>query len=161
MAMLTPIAPYIFAAATAGSAASKVMSGIESSRAAAFEEQQLKIKSDLARTAAAQSEARRRDDLTSALETISAVWAGRGVSMDSPTLRAVAGNEAGREERNIRAERLNYLTQADLYRQGAEFQGRRRRMSLLAGDIGALTTLAGGAFNYADYTRRQRTSPLA
>ena len=49
---------------TALQATSQIMMGREQSRAAAFEQEQLQIQEQMTRTAAAQDETRRRDELT-------------------------------------------------------------------------------------------------
>lgn len=150
--------PLLIGAMVAGSAASAVtglaasrnsayasqMAGQESSRAAEFENQQLKIQSETAKIAADQAEAKRRSELVSSLETIQAIRAGRGVGAGSPTGAAIYGGAIDDEERNIATERFNYLQKSDISRRAAEMASRKARTSLLAGDLTAQSELLSG-----------------
>lgn len=112
------------------------MAGEETARAAEFERQQLEIQAQTERTAADQAEAQRRRDLTSNLETIQALRAGRGVGASSPTGTAILTNEIAEQERNINIERANARSRADLSRRASLLAGRKARTSLLAGQLG-------------------------
>lgn len=131
------------------SAVGSVMAGREQSRASAWEKQQLNIQSQQASTAAAQSEARRREELTASLETIQAYRAGHGVALDSPTGAAILQGTTEDQERDMRTERLNYLLKSDQSRIAADFAGRRARTSLLAGFMGAGEAIASTGFKIA------------
>lgn len=137
---MSGLEPIIMMAAVGGSAlaaSGSIMAGQEKSRAALFEQQQLKIQEQQGKTAAAQAEAQRRDELTSSLETISAIRAGRGVGSQSPTGLAIFDEMTANAERDIGIEKSNYLTRADMSRQAAEMSGRKAKTALLAGYLGA------------------------
>jgi hypothetical protein len=147
-------------ASTALSAASSIAAGNEKSSAAALEQQQLlgqqqALDREAANTkiAADQTEARRRNELVSNLETIQSLRAGRGVGSASPTGMAILNNFTNVSEGDISAERFSYLSKADQYRMGAinagtaaEQAGRRSQTSLLAGYLGAGQAVASGIF---------------
>lgn len=142
------------------SAVGSVMSGREQSRAAAFEKQQLDIQSKTALIAADQAEARRREELTSNLETIQAIRAGRGVGSNSPGGQAILTSVIDDQESDIATERFNYLQKSDISRRASEMAGRKARTSLLAGYIGAGADILGSvgkaAGTYAYPTTRAR-----
>lgn len=154
--------PLLIGAVVAGTATTAVgheMAGQEASRAAAFETQQLDIQAQSARTAADQSEARRREELTSQMETIQALRAGRGVGSNSPGGEAILTSAIDNQERDIAIERSNYMTKADLSRRASELSARKAQTSLLAGDLSAAgdifssATKIGGIYGYPS-TRR-------
>lgn len=131
---------------TALTATSQVMQGREQARAADFENQQLSIQEQATRTAAMQDEARRRDELTSNLETIQAIRAGRGVGAGSPGGMAILDSITSDAERDIGISKSNYATKADLTRRAGEMAQGRGRMSLLAGYLGAGATVGNAAY---------------
>ena len=135
-------------AGTAMQAAGSVMKGVEQSKAAAFEEQQLKTQAQMYKTAAAQDEAKRREDLVSSLESIQAIQAGRGVGAASPTSMAILDNVSDKGERDIRTARINLLTRADQSRMAAEMAGDKAQVSLLSGFLGAGSAIADAGFKY-------------
>lgn len=154
--------PLLIGAAVAGGVTQAVghsMAGREAATSAAFEQQQLQVQSQVAKTNADQAEARRREELTSNLETIMAIRAGRGVGSVSPTGEAIYTSAIEDEERNIATERANYLQKADMSRRAAELAGRKSRTSLLAGNLQAagdifnVGTRVAGIYNYPS-TRR-------
>ena len=128
------------------SATGSIMRGIEESNAASFQQQQLKIQEQQTRTAAQQAEARRREELTSNLETIQTIRAGRNVGLTSPTGTASMESIIGAGERDILTERINYRSRADALRMGAEMAGNRAGYSLLAGGLGAGASLTGTGY---------------
>ena len=121
------------------------MAGVETSRAAEFERQQLEIQAQTQHIAADQAEARRREELTSSLEHIQAIRASRGVGSNSPTGTAILTSAIDDEERAIATERFNHMQAADIARRAALMAGRKARTSLLAGDL----TAASGLFSTA------------
>jgi hypothetical protein len=125
------------------------MAGQEASRAAAFEQQQLEIQAQTGKVAADQQEARRRDELTSNLETIQAIRAGRGVGSGSPTGEAILTSAIDTQERDIGIERFNYRQKADLFSRAAEMQGRKARTSLIAGDLSVAADIFGAGSRIA------------
>lgn len=141
------------------SATGTAMAGRESSRAAAFEASQLRgqeaeldRQSQEYRIAGAQTEARRREELTSSLETIMAIRAGRGVGEVSPTASAIFESTLSDERRDVRTERLNYLSRSEQARLSARNAGlsaglakKRAKTSLLAGYLGAAGDLVSAA----------------
>ena len=138
------------------SATSTIMEGRERSAAASFEAQQLEGRSgeysrqeQEYRIAAAQTEARRREELTTSLETIAAIRAGRGVGAASPTGLTILENLSRDESRDIRTERLNYLTRAEQAKINAKnantaagLARRKSRMSLISSYVEAGAGLA-------------------
>ncbi|MCC6315352.1 MAG: hypothetical protein IT337_15215 [Thermomicrobiales bacterium] len=125
--------------------------GQEEAAAAEFERQQLLIQEQMTRIAATQAETRRREDLVSSIETIQAIAAGRGVGLASPTLGAAIESARAGTERDIRIERLNYLTKAEQSAALAGQAGRKARYSLLAGDLSAASTIASGVSRAASF----------
>lgn len=144
-----PLAIGATVASSGLQAAGTFMAGRERAGAAAFEREQQQRRSEVLQTAAAQSEARRRDELTSTLQTIMALRAGRGGGFDSPSFNAALDKTTEDAERDIRTERLNLLMQSDTARMGAEMLRRRKRFDLLSGEIGAVGQLAGGLTSIA------------
>lgn len=144
--------PLLIAGVVGGSAtaaAGHEMAGREAARSATFEQQQLEIQSQTAKTNADQAETARRTELTSNLETIMAIRAGRGVGSGSPTGEAIYTSAIDQQERDIATERANYLTKADLSRRGAEMAARKAKTSLIAGDLAAAGDIFGGASKIA------------
>lgn len=129
---------------TATSIFGQQMAGQEANRAAQFEAQQLERQSRSYLTAAAQDEAARRRDLESSLETIQVMRAGRGVGPDSPTGRAILESTTDTAERAIGTSKANILDKASASELAAGQIRRKGRASLLAADIGSLTTAASG-----------------
>lgn len=135
------------ASAVAGSAASaygSVKAGQEKYLDAQFEREQLKAAEQQNKIAASQAEAHRRDELTSSLETIQALRAGRNTGTYSPTGRAIMGNVVDDAERDIITERVNYMQRADLNRRAAFLAERKGKASLLAGTLGAVEAVSSG-----------------
>jgi hypothetical protein len=130
----------------ATSAVGSVMGGRERARAQAFESEEARRRSDEFRIAGAQAETRRREQLTSSLETIMAIRAGRGVGEGSPTALASTGGIVEDESRDVRTERLNYLTRSEQQRLASDMLRRQSRMSLLSGYFSALGDIAGTGF---------------
>ena len=120
------------------------MAARETSYAAGVEEQQLRQQENMTRTAAQQAEARRREELTSSLETIDAIRAGRGLSLTSPTGKAIYDETIELAERDIGVEKANDAAKAEQIRTSANLTARRRRMSLIAGDVASVGDLASG-----------------
>lgn len=136
---------------TALSATGQVMSGQEKAAASDFEAAQYRVQEQRMRTAAAEDEAARRRELTSNLETIAAIRAGRGVGSASPTGMAIFDDILSRGEDEIGISRTNYLLKAEQGRQAALMSERRARSSLLAGYLGAAESVASAGFKYATF----------
>lgn len=144
--------PLLVAGTVAGSAASaygSLRSGQEKYLDAQFEKEQLKIAEEQNKTAAMQAETARREELTSSLETIQALRAGRNTGTYSPTGRAMLGNTVDDAEGDIITERVNYMQRADQNRRAAFLSERKGKASLLAGQIGAFEAVASGATKLA------------
>lgn len=141
-------------AGTVLQAGGQVMAGREQARAAAYEQQQLQIQSDMARTRAAQVEAQRAQELEAQIGTIAAIRGGRNVGQFSPTGTAIFEGVTEEKEKQGRTERVNALVQADQYARGAEMAGMRRSAApwLTLANVGG--TIAGGL------TRAGRTGLL-
>jgi hypothetical protein len=134
---------------TAASAGSQMMAAGEKSAAAQFESQQYEQQAQAARTAAVQDEAARRRDLTSNLETIQAIRAGRGVGSGSPTAMAIYDNITDRSEDDIATSKANFAAKADLSRRASILSERKSSTSLLAGALGAVSTVGSAGFRAA------------
>lgn len=117
------------------------MSGVETARAAEFQKQQLDIQAQTAHTDADQAEAKRRNELTSQLETAQAIRAGRGVGSNSPTADAIFTSAIDTAEGDISTSRFNYMQSADLSRRASLMAERKARTSLLAGDLTAASDI--------------------
>jgi type II secretory pathway pseudopilin PulG len=149
MSGLEPLAAVALIGSTAASAGSQLMAGNEKSSAAQFEAQQYTEQAAATRTAALQDETARRRDLTSNLETIQALRAGRGVGASSPTAMAIYDSGISRSEDDIAASKANYAAKADLADRASILSSRKSQTSLLAGDLGALSTIGSSIFKYA------------
>lgn len=132
------------AVGTATSVYGQQMAGQEAKRSADFESAQLQKQSQAYQTQAAQDEANRRTDLESSLGTIQAIRAGRGVGLDSPTGQAIMTSTTDRAERDIDASKSNILGRASNAELAASETQRKGSASILAADIGSLTTIASG-----------------
>lgn len=125
------------------------MAAGERSAAAEFEQQQYAQQAQAMRTASLQDETARRRDLTSNLETIMAIRAGRGVGESSPTAMAIYNNAIDKSEEDIAASKANYAAKADLAQRASFLSSRKASTSLLAGDLGAIGTIGSAGFRYA------------
>jgi hypothetical protein len=112
-----------------------LMAAQEQSHAQEFEAGQYDIQAKRIRSAAAADEAARRTDLASTLENIDVLRSGRGLSLDSPTGRAISQHVTSVGENNILTARTNYLLQAEQSSAQAELSRRKARMSLISGDL--------------------------
>lgn len=137
------------AVGTATSVYGQQMAGAEAKRSADFEAQQLERQSKAYQTQAAQDEANRRNDMESSLETIQVMRAGRGLSLDSPTGEAIQTSVTDRAERDITTSKANILGRASNAELAASQTRRKGDASLLAADIGSLTSIASGAAKIA------------
>jgi hypothetical protein len=115
---------------------------------AEFESQQYAQQAQAQQTAGIQEETARRRDLTSNLETIQAIRAGRGVGAGSPTAMSIYDSGISRSEDDIAAGKANAAAKADLANRAALLSERKSSTSLLAGDLGAFGDIASGAFRY-------------
>lgn len=86
------------------------------------------------RSAAAVDEAARRRDLDSSLQTIDAMRSGRGLSLDSPTARAIRSGVTEAADRDILASRTNYLIESGNQELAGELARRKARFSTLTGE---------------------------
>lgn len=146
MSGLEPLAIAALVGGTAASAGSQLMAAGQASAAADFESQQYAQQAQAAKTAAIQDETARRRDLTSNLETIQAIRSGRGVGSGSPTAMAIFDSGISKSEDDIAASKANYAAKADLASRASILSERKSSTSLLAGDLGAFSTVASAAF---------------
>jgi hypothetical protein len=133
---------------TGASVGGQLAAGGQKAAAAEFEQQQYAQQAQAAKTAALQDEAARRRDLTSNLETIQALRAGRGVGSGSPTAMAIYDSSIGRAEDEIASAKANYAAKADLASRASYLSGKKAASSLLAANLGALETVGSAAFKY-------------
>lgn len=146
MSGLEPLAIAALIGGTAASAGSQLMAAGQQSAAAEFESQQYAQQAQAAKTAALQDETARRRDLTSNLESIQAIRAGRGVGAGSPTAMAIFDSGINRSEDDIAASKANFSAKADLASRASTLSERKSSTSLLAGDLGAISTIGSSAF---------------
>lgn len=170
---MAELAIPMLVASTALTATSQIMRGQEEARTAEFQrsqyisqQEQLKVQEETTKIAAAQAEAKRRNELTSSLEAISTIRSGRGVGGSSPTGMAIFDSIVSGAEGDISTERFNYLSRADVLRQNSEtagqaasMAGRKAQYSLLSGYLGAASTAADAGFRYASLERYGRARP--
>jgi mannitol-specific phosphotransferase system IIBC component len=133
---------------TATAATGQIMKGQEEARSAEFEAQQQKVQRETLAIQAKQDEAKRRNELTSSLETIQAIRAGRGVGESSPGGMALFDQITSSAERDISTSRFNFAQRGEQSRQLSEFSRDRAQTSLLAGYLGAGSTVASSAYQY-------------
>jgi hypothetical protein len=200
MSGMEPLVIGAMVGSTAMSAGGRIMAGSERASAANFEAAQMGVKRQQAlirarqleghrgtlegeqdafeaqaentRTAAAQAEAARRDELVSTMDTIEAIRAGRNVGEGGPTGRAMLNELMRVASRDIRTEQFNFRTKADaasraahnvgveiantdleiknqrlsadLYGHGQQYARRRARTSLIAGLMGGAESVFSG-----------------
>jgi hypothetical protein len=130
------------------SAVGQLSAAGQQSAAAEFESQQYAQQAEAQRTAALQDETARRRDLASNLESIAAIRAGRGVGAGSPTAMAIYNSGIANSEDDIAASKANYAAKADLAQRASFLSERRASTSLLAGTLGAVSSLSNAAFRY-------------
>jgi hypothetical protein len=141
------MAAFAAAASLAGSgmqAYGSIMQGREQSRAAQMEADNLRIQQAQYSIAAAKDEAKRRNDLTSSLEAIQAIRAGRNVGAGSPTGLAILDSAIEDSNRDVSSAKLNYATRSDLAGRAALLSDRKAYTSILAGNLAAGEAIAGG-----------------
>jgi DUF1680 family protein len=146
MSGLEPLAIAALVGGTAASAGSQLMAAGQQSAAAEFESQQYAQQAQAAKTASLQDETARRRELTSNLETIQAIRAGRGVGSGSPTAMAIFDSTIGKSEDDIAASKANFAAKADLSERASILAKKKASTSLLAGDLGAFSTVASSTF---------------
>lgn len=133
---------------TGASVAGQLAAGGQKAAAAEFESQQYAQQAQAAKTAALQDETARRRDLTSNLETIQAIRAGRGVGSGSPTAMAIYDSTISRSEDDIAASKANYAAKADLASRASILSKAKASSSLLAANLGAAETVGSSIFKY-------------
>lgn len=146
---LAPLAAPLLLAGTAVSGFGAIMTGREQARAAEYEQQQYAAQAQTERTAAAQVEARRREELVAALGTIQTIRAGRGVGMSSPTGMAILNSTASEQTRDALQERMNLLGKADQSRIASSMAGSKARYSMISGYVNAGSAALGNAYSYS------------
>lgn len=157
MSGLEPLAIGALVAGTATSAAGSIMAGNEKSAAAQFESQQYQQQAYAATTAGIQDETTRRRQLTSNIESVMAVRAGRGVGAGSPTAMSIYDTGIGQSEDDIQASKANATAKADLATRASYLSQRKASTSLLAGYLGAASSVANTAFKFATpYARMEK-----
>ncbi len=109
--------PELVVATTLASAGLQVAGGISKARGEAagyqYKEAQAQRQAFAARTAADQTDAGLRDELSVTLGNIAAIRAAAGVGADSPTGMAIEDRNATISDRQRRIRVGNYMTQAD------------------------------------------------
>ena len=138
------MAPIVGLAGAGLSAYGSIKAGQEASRASMWQKQQLEVESKNAAIAADQTEARRREDLTSSLEAIAVLRAGRGVGAASPTGRAIYDSTVEDSERDIAIERFNTRQKIETNRQASYMLQRKAKASMLAGVLEAGSKIVQG-----------------
>jgi hypothetical protein len=111
----------------------------ESYDAYQFESRQYDRQGKQIRIAAAQDEANRYDKLTSSLDTIAAIRAGRGLDLDSPTGRAIRQGQVSDALADIDTSRANSRIAEAQTKLASELAMRKSRFALLQGYYGAVS----------------------
>lgn len=143
------------AAITFGSSVLQAYGSAESTRATAegkareyeFKAQQAERQARAARTAADQTDAFLRDELTTTLGNIEAIRAAGGVAAGSPTSEAILAREEDVSERQRRIKVGNIKAQAAESEEGARFYRDAATRSLKAADsadLGFFGSVLGG-----------------
>jgi len=135
------------------------MQGLAQQRAAQYQAQQGRIQADYANIQEKQTEGQQRDALTTSLENISAIQAGRGVGTASPTATAISNNIIDRAERDVATSRLGYEAKKEALRSGATLSEQEGELAKQSGERAAWATMLGAGgqlFNLASYGRASR-----
>jgi hypothetical protein len=132
---------------TAASAGSSLMKGREQARAARFEQQQLEQQAQAARTAAAQTETKRRDELEASLGTIAALQGARGVG--GPTVGVISRAVTQEKMDQMQTEKTNLLSKADLSQRASLMSGERADLAPWSGLLEATSTVSGSLLKYS------------
>jgi len=130
-------------AAAGVSAYAKTKQAAAQATAQKYQAQQLEIQSEYDRIAAMQEESARRNKLTSSLEAVRAVQAGRGVGMDSPTVTAIEESAIDRGERDIASSKLTAQAKVSQEQTNAKLLEEQAGQTMEAGKFAAITTLLG------------------
>jgi hypothetical protein len=138
---------------TALKAYGDIRKGQEEARSAEFEAQQLAIQQETLRIASKQDETKRRNELTSSLETIQAIRAGRGVGAASPGGMALFDAITENAERDISTSKFNFAQKGEQARLLETTSRERGKTSLLSGYLNAGADIAGGVSSYARITK--------
>ena len=146
--MEVAIAAAVVGGAT--SAASSIISGNEKSAAAKFEQQQYAQQAYAATTAGIQDETQRRKQLTTQLESVMAMRAGRNVGAGSPTAMAIYDAGIDSSEDDIQASKANAVAKADLATRASYLSERKASTSLLQGYLGAASSVAGSVSKFGN-----------
>lgn len=131
-------------AGTGISAGSSIMGGLQQSRALAFERAQMEAQAEQTRLSAAIDENNRMARLNSMLEAQRAMAIGKGYSLDSPDLEAIAEDTEENALADIGVARLNIEQRGRSSRLGAAQSDYLSRAAISRGFIGAGSSL----FNY-------------
>jgi len=135
------------------------MQGRAQQRALQYQAQQQRLQADYANIQEKQTEGQQRDSLTTSLEHIAVIQAGRGVGTASPTVGAINENIVDRAERDVATSRLGFEAKKAALRSGATLAEQEGELAVKAGDRAAIATMLGAGgqlFNLASYGRTQR-----
>ena len=145
---IDPVSLAIASAIIGGGSAAlgQVMQGRERSMAQRFDSEQKQREAEMYRLSGAQAETKRREHLTSSIETIMAIRSGRGVGEASPTGMGSINEIIEDESRDMRTERINYLTREEQANLASRMAMRQARGSLLAGYLGGVSEVASTGF---------------
>ena len=148
---------YAALAAAAISAAASVYSGVQQGNAAdanaKFQQRQYEDSARDELLAGTQEEVVRRRELNDTLSTINAMRSGRGLSLRSPSARAIQKGTIDAASRDIGIAKTNRMVRADANRQSGRFArsvGKSEKSAAMIGGLakGASTALGG----YSDYS---------
>jgi len=128
-----------------------------------YQAQQQRAQAEYTHIQGLQDEAGRRNALTSSLETMNSIIAGRGVGLASPTNEAILTSAADRGETDIGSSKLGYTAKEAQLKTGAELSTQQGAFAEQAGNLSALSTIVGAGaatsnlYNYG----KTKTSLLA
>lgn len=152
METIAVIAPLVAAGAGVAQAGLGIVQGIQSSSAAKVERQQYEEEAATYRLAGEQEELQKRRKLESVLAMNEAIRAGRGLSLDTGTSRALRDSNIAEAEADIATGRLNTAGRVSRSTYGALGAGMRERAGLFSGfgaAVSGLGSAATGALKYS------------
>lgn len=130
------------------SMASTMVAAYGESQGQKFQAAQAKQKAEAGRIAADQTDTVLNEELNSTLASIRSIRASSGADPNSPTTRAIMGEETRVQNRTRRIERGNRLRQANMDEAESKFLRQSARVTLLGGALKSAAIGAGGYMNY-------------
>jgi hypothetical protein len=108
-----------------------------------YQAQQQRAQAEYTQIQGQQDAAGRRNALTSSLENMNAIIAGRGVGLASPTNAAITTGVVDRGERDIASAALGYQAKASQLTTGAQLSTQQGAFAETAGNLAAVSDIVG------------------